>query len=171
MSESLGIYLRDHLGGAQVAVELLEGMCKHQEDARYRDLAKRLLPEIQTDDETLRSVIEAIGEDPSAIKNAGGWLLEKLTRLKLGHTRSAGLELFEALEMLSVGIAGKRSLWKALQIVSKEDRRLNRFDFGTLLHRADDQFQSVEEERLRLAARVFARSNEPQKAEKRSGLD
>jgi hypothetical protein len=73
--------------------------------------------------------------------------------------------------MLSVGIAGKRSLWKALQVVSKEDGRLNRFDFGTLLHRADDQFQSVEEERLRLAARVFARSNEPQKVEKRSGLD
>ena len=166
MSESLGIYLRDHLGGVQVAVELLEGMCKHQEDARYRDLAKRLLPEIQTDDNTLRSIIEAIGEDPSAIKNAGGWLLEKLTRLKLGHTRSAGLELFEALEMLSLGIAGKRSLWKALQVVSKADGRLNRFDFGTLLHRADDQFQSVEEERLRLAARVFARSNEPQNAEK-----
>jgi hypothetical protein len=171
MSESLGIYLRDHLGGAQVAVELLEGMCKHQEDARYRDLAKRLLPEIQTDDNVLRNVIQAIGEDQSEIKNAGGWLLEKLTRLKLGHTRSAGLELFEALEMLSIGIAGKRSLWKALQVVSKEDGRLNRFDFGTLLHRADDQFQSVEEERLRLAARVFARSNEPQKVEKRSGLD
>jgi hypothetical protein len=62
MSESLGIYLRDHLGGAQVAVELLEGMCKHQEDARYRDLAKRLLPEIQTDDNVLRNVIQAIGE-------------------------------------------------------------------------------------------------------------
>ena len=166
MSESLGIYLRDHLGGAQIAVQLLEGMSKHQEDARYRELAKRLLPEIQADDNTLRSITEAIGEDPSAIKNAGGWLLEKLTRLKLGHTRSAGLELFEALEMLSVGIAGKRSLWKALQVVSKEDGRLNRFDFVTLLHRADDQFQSVEEERLRIAARVLVRRNEPQKVEK-----
>ncbi len=163
MSESLGIYLRDHLGGAQIAVQLLEGMCKHQGDERYQGFAKRLLPEIQADDNTLRSIIEAIGEDSSAIKNAGGWMLEKLTRLKLGHTRSAGLELFEALEMLSLGIAGKRSLWKVLQIVSTEDSRLGKYDFEMMLRRADDQFQSVEQERLRLAAQVFDPRDEPGK--------
>jgi hypothetical protein len=155
MSESLGIYLRDHLGGAQIAVQLLEAMCNRQEDERYREFAKRLLPDIQSDDNTLRSIIEAIAEEPSGIKNAGGWLLEKLTRLKLGHTRSVGLELFESLEMLSLGIAGKRSLWKALEVISKEDIRLAKFDFNTLLHRADEQYQAVEQERLRLARQVF----------------
>jgi hypothetical protein len=163
MSELLGTYLRDHLGGAQVAVQLLEGMCTHQKDPRYREFAKGLLPEIQADDNTLRSIIEGISEDPSAIKNAGGWLFEKLTRLKLGHTRSVGLDLFESIEMLSLGIAGKRSLWKALQVVARADRRLGKFDFESLLHRADDQFQLVEQERLQLASRVFATSNEDQK--------
>lgn len=155
MSKSLGIYLKDHLGGAQIAVQLLEAMCNRQEDERYREFAKRLLPDIQSDDNTLRSIIEAIAEEPSGIKNAGGWLLEKLTRVKLGHARSAGLELFESLEMLSLGIAGKRSLWKALQVISKEDIRLAKYDFNALLHRADDQFNAVEEERLRLAPEVF----------------
>jgi hypothetical protein len=174
MSESLGIYLRDHLGGAQIAVQLLQAMCDKQEDERYRDFAKRILPEIQADDNTLRSIIEAIAEEPSSIKNAGGWLLEKLTRLKLGHTRSARLELFEALEMLSLGIAGKRSLWKALQAISKQDIRLDKYDFNTLLHRADDQFQAIDNERLRLARQVFvppaseAASAERRQADRRS---
>jgi hypothetical protein len=155
MPEPLAVYLKDHLGGAQVAVHLLEAMCNQHEEELYREFAKRLLPDIQSDDNTLRSMIGAIGEEPSSIKNAGGWLLEKLTRLKLGHTRSADLDMFESLEMLSLGIAGKRSLWKALQIVSREDVRLREYDFETLLRRADDQFQAVEQERLRLASHVF----------------
>jgi hypothetical protein len=156
VSKSLGIYLRDHLGGAQIAVQLLEAMCDKQEDEKYREFAKTLLPDIQSDDNTLRSILEAIAEEPSSIKNAGGWLLEKLTRLKLGHARSPGLDLFEALEMLSLGITGKRSLWKALQVISKEDIRMAEFDFNTLLHRADEQYQAVEQERLCLASQVFA---------------
>jgi len=32
MSELLGIYLGDHLGGAQVAVQLLEAMCSQHEE-------------------------------------------------------------------------------------------------------------------------------------------
>ena len=155
MPEPLAIYLKDHLAGARVALNQLEAMCNEHEDERYREFAKRLLPDIQSDDNTLRSIVEAIDEEPSGIRNAGGWLLEKMARLKLGHTKTEGFELFESLEMLSVGIIGKRSLWKALQIVSKEDSRLLKFDFDTLLHRADDQFQSVEEERLRLVPRVF----------------
>jgi hypothetical protein len=155
MSEPLGIYLKDHLGGAQVAVHLLEAMCNQHEEELYREFASRLLPDIQSDDETLRNIIATIDDEPSGIKNAGGWLLEKLTRLKLGHTGSVGLEMFESLEMLSLGITGKRSLWKALQVVAKEDIRLREYDFETLLQRAEDQFQTVERERLRLAPQVF----------------
>ena len=155
MSEPLGIYLQDHLGGAQVAVQLLDAMGSKNEEEKYRKFAKKLLPEIQSDDDTLRNILGAIAEKPSPIKNAGGWLLEKLARLKLGHTRSVGLETHESLEMLSLGIVGKRSLWKALQVVSTIDIRLREYDFDALLHRADEQFEAVEQERLRLAAEVF----------------
>jgi hypothetical protein len=118
-----------------------------------------LLPEIQSDDDTLRSILTSIADEPSSLKNAGGWLLERVTRLKLGHTRSAGLALFESLEMLSLGIAGKRSLWKVLQIVEKDDSRLRRYDFERLLQRAEDQLRIVEQHRLPLAQRVFGSEN------------
>jgi hypothetical protein len=156
MSEPLAVYLNDHLAGAQIAVHLLEAMCNQHEEENYREFAKTLLAEIQSDDDTLRKIIGAVAEEPSGIKNAAGWLLEKLTRLKLGHTRSAGLELFESLEMLSLGIAGKSSLWKALKIVTERDVRLRGYDFDTLLHRAHNQFQAVERLRVRLAPQVFS---------------
>lgn len=155
MSEPLGVYLQDHLGGAQIAVHLLEAMCEQHEQAEYRQFAEKLLPQIQSDDKTLRNIIAAIDEEPSGAKNAGGWLLEKLTRLKLGHTRSTGLEMFESLEMLSLGIAGKRSLWIALKVLSKEDARLSEFDFDALVQRADDQSGLAEQERLRLIPQAF----------------
>jgi hypothetical protein len=160
MPEPLAIYLRDHLGGAQVALNLLEAMGDEHEDERYREFAKRLLPEIQADDKTLRSIAKAIDAEPDGIKNAGGWLLEKVARLKLGHTKSAGFEFFESLEMLSLGIAGKQSLWKALRIASNEDHRLREYDFDLLLRRAEDQFELVEQERLRLVPRVFVVNSE-----------
>jgi hypothetical protein len=155
MSEPLGIYLKDHLGGAQVAVHLLEAMSNQNDEEKYREFAKRLLPDIQSDDDTLRKILGSIAEEPSHIKNAGGWLLETLARLKLGHTRSVGLEMFESLEILSLGIMGKRSLWRALAVVSKDDIRLGEYDFDTLLRRAEEQFELVEQERLRLAQQVF----------------
>jgi len=155
MSEPLGIYLQDHLGGAQVAVHLLEAMSAQDEDEQYREFAQELLAEIQADNETLRSMIQAISEEPSTFKNAGGWLLEKLSRLKLGHTKSAGLELFESLEMLSLGIAGKRSLWMALKTISNENPPLRAYDFENLLQRAEKQYEGVEQKRLHVAQRVF----------------
>jgi len=60
----------------------------------------------------------------------------------------------------SLGIIGKRSLWRELQVVSNEDTRLREYEFDTLLHRADDQFQAVEQERLRLAPQVFVSKSE-----------
>ena len=107
MSDPLATYLADHLSDAQIAIELLEAMRDQHDDPRFREFASALLPEIQADDETLHSIAEKIGSCPSAIKQAGGWLLEKATRLKLGHTGSTDFAMFESLELLAVGIQGK----------------------------------------------------------------
>ena len=88
----------------------------------------------------------------------GGWLLEKAARLKLGHTGSAHFELFESLELLALGIQGKASLWRALQVASRSDGRLREYDFESLIRRALDQYGIVEEQRLKLAENVFSPS-------------
>ena len=88
MSEALVTYLNDHLGGAQIAVQLLEAMRDQHDDQDFRQFASVLLPEIEADDRTLRCIVQKVGSAPSAVKRAGGWLLEKAARLKLGHTGS-----------------------------------------------------------------------------------
>jgi hypothetical protein len=155
MSEPLTTYLNDHLGGAQIAIELLEGMRDQHDDQTFRQFAGELLPEIQRDDDTLRSIKQNVGGTPSKLKIAGGWLFEKAARLKLGHTGSTDFEMFESLELLAVGIQGKLCLWKALQTVSKSDSRLAGFRFEELITRAQQQYDKVEDRRLNLAQGVF----------------
>jgi hypothetical protein len=155
MSDSLATYLNDHLGGAQIAIELLDAMRERNDDEKFREFASALLPEIQADDQTLRSIAEKVGAGSSAAKKAGGWLLEKFARLKLGHTGSTDFELFESLELLAVGIQGKLCLWKALRAASGLDSRLREYAFDQLVRRAEQQYEKVEDQRLNLAQVVL----------------
>ena len=155
MSEALITYLNDHLGGAQIALELLEAMRDQHDDPKFRDFARELLPQIQEDDDTLRSINEKIGGTSSKAKLAGGWLLEKAARLKLGHTGSTDFEMFESLELLALGIQGKLCLWKALQAASKRDSRLRDYSYDELISRAQQQYDTVENQRLNLAQAIF----------------
>jgi hypothetical protein len=155
MSEPLVTYVNDHLGGARIALQLLEAMRDQHDDQRFRDFAAVLLPEIQAGDRTLRFIAEKIGSGFSAVKEVGGWLLEKATRLKLGHTGSADFAMFESLELMVLGIHGKLCLWKALQVASGPDSRLREFDFEELIGRAQQQYDKVESERLKLAQTVL----------------
>jgi hypothetical protein len=155
MSDSLVTYLDDHLGGAQVAIEILEAMSEQHDDERFREFANVLLPEIQADDQTLRSIAKKVGGGSSAVKKAGGWLLEKFVRLKLGHTGSTDFELFESMELLALGIHGKLCLWKALRAASCLNSRLREYDFAELIRRAEQQYENVESQRLDLAQTVL----------------
>lgn len=155
MSASLATYLNDHLGGAQVAVQILQAMRDQQKNTHYRDFSAALLPEIEADDRVLRSLIHKAGGSPSAVKQAGGWLLEKLARLKLGDGSSEEIDTFEALELLVVGIHGKLCLWKALEVSSKIDPRLSGVDFKELIRRADEQYGRAERERIALAGKAL----------------
>ena len=50
-----------------------------------------------------------------------------------------------------MGILGKRSLWQALDSVKAEHRNLAHIDFNSLIERADEQFNRLNAERLKLA--------------------
>ncbi|MEG9436594.1 hypothetical protein JAO29_10525 [Edaphobacter sp. HDX4] len=160
MAVPLSTYLNDHLGGARIAVELLEAMRDGHDDPKFREFATSLLPEVQQDDRTLRTIAERIGPGPSAIKEAGGWLVEKAARLKLGPSGSTDFAMFETLELLTLGIHGKSCLWEALQVVSRVDSRLQEFDFEELIRRAQQQYEEVDRRRLELARTVLSSGTE-----------
>jgi hypothetical protein len=63
--------------------------------------------------------------------------------------------VFQALEVLALGIQGKMALWRVLKNIVWIDSRLQGTDFERLIARAEEQFSKVEEQRLRVARSVF----------------
>ena len=151
MSDPLATYLHDHLGGARAAIDLLEAMRGLHRDKSLSDFAAHLLTEVQADRDTLQHLAEQAGSGSSILKELTGWLAEKVTRLKLGQASSDGFGTFEALEFLALGIRGKVSLWQALNVAAASDTRLSGYDFQQLTDRAENQFQMVEQQRLKAA--------------------
>lgn len=150
--ENLHAYLSDHLAGSVAAVKLLDHLANAC-TSEVRQAAMRLLrQDIEIDQETLRRLLHEWGSVESLWKDAGAWISEKLIlgKLKLSDLSTGHLGELEALEMLSLGIEGKASLWVALGGV-EDDYPEVEFDWVGLESRARQQRQQVETWRLQTA--------------------
>lgn len=145
---SLHVYLADHLAGSELALELLERIGEASEGELRATLAS-LYAEIEADQRLLRALVSRIDGGQRSVRRALGWLAEKVTRLKLAPGDGA-FARFESLELLLLGIEGKRCLWRVLARLTDADPILAELDFLSLLRRADAQHAEVE--RLRLDA-------------------
>ncbi|HEX5760565.1 MAG TPA: hypothetical protein VF121_15370 [Thermoanaerobaculia bacterium] len=148
MSDPLATYLQDHLAGSVLAVDLLEALRGEHAGEPLGELAAGLLVEVEADRTVLQGLVERVGAGPSPIKEAAAWLGEKVSRLKLHRDAAGELGAFQALEVLALGILGKRALWRALAAAAPADERLRGLDFAHLATRAQAQHDRVEEQRL-----------------------
>jgi hypothetical protein len=161
MSDSLETYLHDHLAGAAYAIDLVEFMRDQHRDDELGSFASKILIEIKQDRATLREIAERVGTSGgSTLKEVASWAAEKVSRFKLGHDAGSGLATFEALEFLTIGILGKRALWRALAAIAPSDPRLRCVDFDALAARAQKQYDQVEQRRLMVAGIAFVRRRE-----------
>ena len=147
-AEALVTYLNDHLAGSVAAVELVEWASRAHEGTPLGRFLAELGEDIKADQETLRDILKRVGGSENRVKQAGAWLTEKASRLKLGSTDEAPLARLEALESLGLGILGKLALWHALRAVTPGHRELMGFDFARLEQRAAEQHDRVEARRL-----------------------
>ena len=149
-------YLNDHLAGAAAGMQLAE-RCRDRDPGSELGLVlQALVLEIKQDREVLERVIRALGGSPNAIKRATALGAERVGSLRMwlpmigpGSEESARLE---EVEVLSLGIEGKRLMWAALAQLSSTDARLSGFPFPELKQRARSQRDRLERFRLRLAA-------------------
>jgi hypothetical protein len=154
----LSIYLNDHLAGATGAVELLDYLVDDDPQFLPPGVAQRLRDDISTDRRTLLKFMVRVGISVSAVRRAGGWLSERLALLKvrIDDPADGALRHLELLEVLSLGIEGKRAMWIALQAAVLSQPALTGLDFTELLRRADDQHAEVEQYRRAAAVAAFA---------------
>ena len=151
MEDLLRTYLHDHLGGSKFAIELLEAMAERYRNHETGAFAAEIVNPIREDRSTLEGIIDRVGRAPADFKDAAGWLAEKMSRSKLQENDPEGFGPFQALEALSLGVLGKRALWRALAVAAASDPRVAGYDHAALAGRAEEQFTRVEAYRLRLA--------------------
>ncbi|GAA3440532.1 hypothetical protein [Kutzneria kofuensis] len=151
----LAIYLNDHLAGATGGVELANRIAHEHDDAELAGLAR----DVEADRDSLLRIMAALGVPQDHIKVAGGWLGEKLGRLKLnGHLFSRSpLSYVIELEAMRLGVDGKAAGWQTLRCLAEHDDRLDRTHLDELLARAEAQKETLETLRRRAAETVFVK--------------
>ncbi|HEX5760588.1 MAG TPA: hypothetical protein VF121_15485 [Thermoanaerobaculia bacterium] len=157
-SEHIATYLNDHLAGSVVALELLEHLETAHAGTEVGRLAAEVRAEVEADSQVLESIMDRLEVARSRTRRAAAWLGEKAAELKLRLDDPTGgsLRLFESLEALSLGIEGKRSLWRALAAAAEEAPDLRLADYQDLIRRAEEQRSRVETARLEAARRALA---------------
>ena len=151
----LGIYVNDHFGGSTFGLELAKRIRDENKGTELGAFMDRLVNEIAEDRQTLREFMDLIDAGPDRIKVAGGWITEKLGRLKLNGQLIgySPLSRLVELESLSLGVEGKRLMWVAL--LEAQPERIGDGRLRGLIARAERQRAGVEEHRRKTARETF----------------
>src|SRR5215207_459986 len=156
-NESLTTYLNDHLAGSVVALELLDHLKEDGAGTAEASILADVHADIEADRQELEAFMAQLGITVSEPRKATGWLLEKLSELKLrlDDAGDGALRRLEALETVSLGITGKQALWHALAVAAEDAPELSGLDYARLARRAATQREVVESLRLHAAREAF----------------
>ena len=163
VNKHLAIYLNDHLAGATGALDLLSHLQAAHAGTGVGDALSQLHTEIEAERQELEHLMERLDISVSTSRKVSAWLGEKVADLKLqlDDKATGSMRLFEGLEALLVGVAGKRGLWRALAIVAEAVPELQGMDYDRLTRRSQEQQDRVEAMRLDAAKVALASANSP----------
>ena len=155
--DNLAPYLNDHLAGSVAALNMIDHLIETFENKPLAQFFRGLRAEIAADQADLQWLIEKLDKNHNAIRKAGAWVAEKLSRAKIHPSESpeGQMGLYLALEGLVLGITGKSVLWRGLEAAAVGAPELRGLDYGQLQVRAKEQRDRVEAKRLELAPSVF----------------
>ncbi len=158
----LAVYLNDHLAGSAAGLRLARRCLERERGTELGLKLERLVDEIEEDRDVLERVMARVEASPNPVKQAaasGAVLLSLLRdRIPVLGSGSRDVSRLEEIELLSLGIEGKRLLWRALGELAKTDRRLKELDFARLEGRAQAQRDLLEPFRLELASAALGGS-------------
>ena len=158
-SRPLDVYLNDHLAGSTGGVEVAQRAADDFSGSELGEFFANLLTEIQEDKAALEDLMKQVGTQPNPLKQAGAWVMEKVSRLKLSSLKGGDLEALLTIETLQLGIQGKQALWLSLREVRDSIPELGSTDLDRLISRAEDQINRLETERLKAAKSALVESS------------
>jgi|SRR5512132_1597412 hypothetical protein len=154
--KDLDSYLNDHLAGSISALELIAHWVKVHKGEPLGSFFAETEREIKADQDTLRDVMRTLRVEESKMRQAGAWAAEKVgrARLMIAGDEQGRLGLVLTLEGLIMGVTGKKLMWRA--VAAAKLPRLKSYNFEELQHRAEQQIERIEAERLRAVSQAFA---------------
>jgi len=116
--------------------------------------------DVEADRRLLERLLATAGLQPSGMLKAAGKVTARIGFLKLlwEGFKPGELGLFEGLEMLAIGVQGKRLLWVTLKEISHWYPEWKDFDFAALELMATRQRDGVEFWRIEAARDTFVSS-------------
>ena len=145
-------YLRDHLGGSDVAIRVVHRL--RSQGGGEKTLFHRLANEFEEERAVVRTLLAELGASGRSIKRAAG-LASGVALSVTSGGEPGDLSLLRTLEGLAIGVQGKRCLWRALQKLPtlSTSRRPN---FAELEAMAVRQWEAIEESRRALVVQTFS---------------
>ena len=152
---ALASYLRDHLAGADTAIEVVAKLSDEHHGTAEGTLSASLHGRFQAERDVVTRVLDDLQATPVSAKRVVGKATGAALRA-VNRGDAGALSLFRTLEALAVGIQGKRLLWRALQRMTPRTRLRDRSRFAALESDAVKQWKAVERWRQALISRTFA---------------
>jgi hypothetical protein len=107
-------YLREHLAGADTAIEMVKGLTDAYRGGPEGALFASLYEQFREDRDVVEGILAELGDTSRSVKRLAGRATGSALRAVAGGA-PGDLSLFRTLEALAIGVQGKRCLWRAAQ--------------------------------------------------------
>lgn len=153
----LTVYLRDHLAGATVGVQLARRLWRNNRGTALEPFLRRVADDVAQDRRSLARLMEHLEIDSSPVKNVLAAVAERAGRVKLNGQLLgySPLSRLVELEGLSAGVETKLNLWRSLQASLPDSSVPAGLDLEQLATRAETQRRELEQHRQEAAREAF----------------
>jgi hypothetical protein len=158
MDKFLGIYMNDQLAMGVVWRELAQRAQRNNRGTELGEALAKVAEGIAEDVDTFRTIMRRVGIRTNPAKTCLAAAGERLARFKPNGRLAtySPLSRFEELEILIMGIEGKKQLWATLGDLAGLGSRLPDIDFQHLVERAEQQRAELEPYRVRAGIDAFS---------------
>lgn len=153
--DALVTYLREHLSGSDTALQVVERLRRSRAGSAQGQLFSRLFADFQRERDEIRGILRELGASPFSMKRTATIVGGRLVAPAADGDRG-DLALFRTLEGLTIGVQGKRCLWRALLNVTPPFRAANHGRLRELEQLALRQWEALDEQRRSLVSETFA---------------
>lgn len=152
--KALAIYLRDHLAGADAAIQMVRGLGEAHRGSPEGALFESLYEQFCEDRRVVEGILAEFGSSSRSVKRLAGRATGNALRRVAGGA-PGDMSLFRTLEALAIGVQGKRCLWRAAQALVGLTPPPGHRSFVELEADAVRQWETIERHRRSLVLPTF----------------